>query len=156
MRYLETDMSNNETFNYSAFVSANAGQRVSGIDYIRAIYKTHQISDDFFVWMSRLIWPEIKVIDGHVFVSQLFDSDRFQSLRDSGKSMESIQYWMNLLEITGLFSEMSIQQAHEIAETIASAWNARIHASIGASHPIARVVTDSNGAEIFVTIGDSK
>jgi hypothetical protein len=141
-----------KSFNFNSFKLANPEIDVSGIDYVRAIYKTHQIDADFLVWFARLFWPVFKVVDGRIYVDNLFDENRYQKLLSNGITPKCAQYWMNLLEITGLFDDIKDSQALELAEIIVNAWNSKMLACnvVGAS---ARVINDSNTKEIFVTIG---
>lgn len=146
-------MGENKPFNFVAFVSANEGKSVSGFDYLHAIYTSQSLPPDFIVWMAKLYCPEFKVVNGIVFISEIFDDDRYQSLLRDGRSPTEVQFWMNLLEITGLFDDLSCSQAMVIAESLATSWNLKLSAEFGNDSALARAVHDSGTGEVFVTIG---
>lgn len=141
------------SFNFDSFRLANPEKEVSGIDYLRAIYKAQIIDGDFLVWFARLFWPEFKLIDGLVFVETLFNADRYREFVGCGKTAKDAQYWMNLLEITGIFDELTHAQARELADVVAATWNSKMLASLGVVKTPARVVDDGDTGEVFVTIG---
>jgi hypothetical protein len=109
---------------------------------------------DFMVWFARFLWPEFRMVDGRVFVVTLFDSRQYHAILNSGETNEGAQYWMNLLEITGVFAQLSHPQARELAEIVAATWNAKLLADLGEVRTRARVVDDWGTGEVFVTIGD--
>lgn len=146
-------MGNENSFDFESFVSANKGRLVTGFDYLHTIYKAHGLCADFIVYFAKLFWPDFKIVDGLTFISELFDSERYQSLLKDGRNSKEAQFWMNLLEITGLFDELSIDEATQIAEAIASSWNSKLEAEYGNLSVPARVIRDDETGEVFVTIG---
>ena len=146
-------MDEEKSFNFKSFVSANRGQVVTGFDYLRAVYKAHGLTADFIVYFAKLFWPDFKMVDGQIFISDLFDSERYQSLLNNGRNPNEAQFWMNLLEITGLFDEISIDEAIQIAEAIAVNWNSKLDTEFSNESLPARVIHDDETGEVFVTIG---
>lgn len=63
------------------------------------------------------------------------------------------QFWVNLLEITGVFDKLSFDQAMEVAVIVSESWNSKILKEFGAEHALARYILDEDTGEIFVTIG---
>jgi hypothetical protein len=145
-------MSGNKPFDFASFVSANEGRIVSGFDYLHVVYKSQGLTADFILWFARLFWPDFKTVDGMIFVSELFDTERYQKLLSDGCSHTQAQFWMNLLEITGLFDDLSTEQATTIAELLADSWNSKLHKEIGISQVLARAICDEETGEVFVTI----
>lgn len=156
MRFQGIDVMPIKSFDFSSFISANPEKSVSGIDYLHAIYKTQRIDGDFLVWFARLFWPEFKVVDGLVFVASLFDDDQYREIVIGGKTAERAQYWVNLLEITGLFDELTQNQARELADVVAATWNSKMLASLGEVKSPALVIEDASTGEVFVTIGTAE
>lgn len=142
----------NKSFDFSSFVSANPGRRVSGFDYIHSIYKAQSIDGDFLVWIARLFWPEFKIVDGRVFVATLFEDTRYRTLIENHTTAGSPQFWTNLLEITGIFDELSYVQAKELADVLAHTWNSKLSIEFGEVLSQARVVEDELSGEVFITI----
>ncbi len=146
-------MSDNRPFDFASFVSANVGRVVSGCDYLRAVYKFHGLSGDFILWFAKLFWPDFKIIDGMVFIAELFDSEHYQSLLDDGRSSAEAQFWMNLLEITGLFDDLSADQAMSVAKAFTASWNSKLVSDFGVAAVLARAIYDDDTGEIFATVG---
>lgn len=146
-------MSNGESFDFASFVSANPESNISGFDYLHTVYKSQGLAADFILWFAKLFWPEFKIADGLVFVAELFDSERYQALLNGGMRAAEAQFWMNLLEITGLFDDLSSNQAVEIATSLTDSWNAKLHQEVGIPITLARTIYDKETGEVFVTIG---
>ncbi|GAB6262869.1 hypothetical protein [Photobacterium sp. R1] len=146
-------MSYSKPFNFTMFASANAGRNVSGFDYLHAAYKSQELAADFILWFARLFCPDFKTVDGAVFISELFDTERYQELLSNGHSSTQAQFWLNLLEITGLFDDLSIDQAMEIAEFLADSWNSKLNKEFEGTSTLARAICDEETGEVFVTIG---
>jgi len=146
-------MGNENSFDFKSFVLANNGQLVTGFDYLHTIYKTHGLSSDFIVFFAKLFWPDFKVIDGVVFISELFDSEYYQSFLKDGRNINEAQFWMNLLEITGLFDGLSIDEAVQVSEIVVKSWNFKLGIECGNVSVLARFIRDDETGEVFVTIG---
>lgn len=146
-------MSDNEPFDFTSFASANVGRMVSGFDYLHAVYKSQGLAVDFILWFARLFWPDFKTVDGMIFVSELFSAERYQELLGNGHSPTQAQFWMNLLEITGLFDDLPADEALGIAESLANSWNSKLQKELGVSSTPARAIVDEETGEVFVTIG---
>lgn len=146
-------MGDKRSFDFRSFVLANKEQEVSSFDYLHAIYKSHGLPDDFIIYIAKLFCPEFRVIGGLVFISELFDSKRYKSLLKEGRSAGEAQFWMNLIEITGLFDELSTEDAMSVAESLAACWNAKMGVQFKEVLTPARAIRDDETGEIFVTIG---
>jgi hypothetical protein len=145
-------MIKNKSFDFSSFASANEGKNISEFDYLHAIYKTHDIDNDFFVCMANLFWPKFKLFNELIFIEELFVEAAYQQLLGEGNSAKSAQFWTNLLEITGLFDGISFAQAQDIANIIVATWNSKIIADFGAIGQSARMIVDDEAGEILLTI----
>ena len=75
---------------------------MTGFDYVHAIYHTQKLSADFSVWMAKLYWPEFKVVDELVYIAHNFDAEQYRVLVSGPVSPAERQYWMNLIEVTGI------------------------------------------------------
>ncbi|MEE4100778.1 hypothetical protein [Pseudomonas viridiflava] len=144
-----------EPFDFASFRADNAHHLVSGFDYIHAVHHTQRLSADFALCMAKLYWPEFVRVDGWIFVKETFDEAYYLSLLESDNSPAKNQFWMNLLEVTGLFENLSMPQSTVVANALAGSWNAKLASESGPSFAQARAIVDDEGCEVFVTIGFS-
>ncbi|MCJ8175713.1 hypothetical protein MRS45_06340 [Pseudomonas viridiflava] len=144
-----------ETFDFASFRVDNAHHLVSGFDYIHAIHHTQRLPADFALCMAKLYWPEFIRVDGWIFVKENFDEAYYLSLLESDNSPAKSQFWTNLLEVTGLFENLSMPQSTVVANSLAGSWNAKLASEFGPSFAQARAIVDDEGCEVFVTIGFS-
>ncbi|WP_126283745.1 hypothetical protein [Burkholderia stagnalis] len=149
-------MDNAKAFDFASFVSANPQASVSGLDYVHTVYKDQGLVYDFIFHFARLFCPDFVVVNGGVFVSELFRGEKYENLLNGGDAIHEIQFWMNLLEITGMFDDIYSDQAAEIAKLIAESWNAKMQREFGDLSVPARVISDNETGEVFVTIGYTK
>ena len=119
MKFQKVRMSNSKSFGYDSFKLINTGKDVSGIDYLHAVYKSYGLDADFVLYIANLFWPKFKAIDNIIFIEELFDTMRYHDFITDELNAKEIQYWINLLEITGLFDDLSTNQAKVVADAIA-------------------------------------
>lgn len=142
----------NKSFSFIEFQRSNSGKNISGIDYVQAVYATTQLHFDFLLHYAQLLSPTIKIVDGRAFIGELFDADRHLELLKTIQDTDQAQYWMNLLEITGLFDDLTTEQAVALAQIISQCWNNKLLAEHGSSCGEARYICDTDSDEVFVTI----
>lgn len=142
-----------ETFDFASFRADNAHHLVSGFDYIHAIHHTQRLPADFALFMAKLYWPEFMRVDGWVFVKENFDEAYCLSLLESDNSPAKNQFWMSLLEVTGLFENLLLPEATVVANALAGSWSAKLASEFGPSFAQARAIVDDEGCEVFVTFG---
>ena len=147
------NMLSKPSFDFASFRATNKERNVSGLDYLHAIYKSQDLPADFALWFSKLFKPDFKILGGMAFVAELFDEARYQELLGNGQRPDQAQYWLNLLEITGLFDNLTFEQASTLAERIAESWNLALTNQFGVQQALARVIVDGDTDEVFVTIG---
>ena len=146
-------MCESRPFDFSSFSSANMGIAVSGFDYLHAVYKSQDLPADFIFWFAKMFWPEFKTVDGVIFISEIFDPARYKELMNDNKYCKNAQFWMNLVEITGIFDGLSSDQAMIIAKILANSWSSKLYSETGDKMMIARAINDEETGEVFVTIG---
>lgn len=149
-------MGNKILFSYHDFIEANDNVKVSRFDYLRSIYKVAELPTDFLLCFARLFSPEYIIVGGKVIVMELFDPNNFEDLLNKGHSVSSAQFWTNLIEITGLFDELTTSNALELAEIIVNMWNIKLIKEFGTIVDEARVIHDSDSEEIFIVIGTAE
>jgi hypothetical protein len=146
-------MLSKSSFDFASFRAANKERNVSGLDYLHTVYKSHDLPADFVLWLSKLFKPDFVLLGGMAFVAELFDEARYQELLGNGQRPDQAQYWLNLLEITGLFGNLTVDQASTLAERIAKGWNLVLSNQFGTEQALARAIVDGDTDEVFVTIG---
>lgn len=109
---------------------------------------------DLILRFAKIIYPEFQILDGKIYISELFDLDYYQELLKSGRNISEVQFWLNLLEVTGLFDDLSNNQAMEFAELLVKSWNAKLRSEFPETLDNARIVDNKEIGEIFVTIGN--
>lgn len=142
-------------YTFSEFRAANSSKALSALDYVRSIYKSHELPPDFIVCYSRLYRPEIRLEGDRVFIADLFDQSRYEEILASGADSAAAQYWINLFEITGLFDELNQVQAVTVAKDIAASWNSAIDTTHPGAIGRATVITDQATGEVFISIGSA-
>ncbi len=138
-------------FSYEEFISLNNETEASELDYLRIIFDLTDLHPDFIVSIARLLHPEFKVIQGCAFPVNIFSQNKFDRMLAEGKSVEDIQYWINLVGVADLFPSLSDKQSLEIANSIVACWNYRL-ASYAQEVGSARVIVDSELREVFVSL----
>lgn len=144
-------MSSGSENSYARFLQVNSGRNVSGLDYVRSVYKSIDVPNDFLIWFSRVFLPDFEVHDNRAFVRFLYDEERYLDYCHSSGG-ESAQYWSNLLEVTGVFDEVSTEDALELANRVVFCWNSKLDSEFSKDVGRARVVCDEISKEVFVTI----
>ncbi|EMN6203186.1 hypothetical protein WB527_004139 [Vibrio vulnificus] len=148
-------MSNKTMYDFAMFSNANKGKDVSGFDYLHAVYQSQGLTPDFVLWFSRLFSPEFKVVGGQIYISVLYSQEIYNELLKEGHEHSQVQFWMNLLEITGLFNDLSIEQAMEFAQMVVNSWNFKLNKEFNELTAKARMIYDEDSEEVFVTIDAS-
>lgn len=144
-------MEKKDSFDFASFVSANSDHYVSGFDYLQIVYKANSLHADFIYWFAKLFWPDFKTIDGKVFLQELFDQEYYKELTEEKGNNIDIQYWMNLIEITGLFDDLPVERAIEMSESIAKCWNSKLSMD-GIVSCRAIAIFDEETEEVYVTL----
>ena len=135
---------------FQAFALINSPKRVTGIDYVQTMYKATNLPVDFVLELAKLLWPVFVLADGKVFLESLFEQERYESLLSTDS--RTAQYWINLLEVTGLFDDLSVDQARGLASVIANCWNAKLETEFEPGVGRARPIWDQSTDEVFVSI----
>ncbi|WP_040508356.1 hypothetical protein [Leptospira wolffii] len=146
-------MEKKDSFDFASFVSANSSHYVSGFDYLQIVYKSNSLHTDFIFWFSKLFWPDFKIIDGKVFLQELFDQKYYDELIGAGENDDDIQFWMNLLELTGLFDDLPLGQAIDVSKSLVQCWNSKLSID-GIVSVRARAIFEEDTEELFITIDD--
>lgn len=139
-------------WSFSEFAAANNGS-VSGLDYVHAVYRTHRLHGDFLVQMAELLCPNFLEIDGLAFLSAQFRDEDYEKLLTDGHSRSGAQFWLNLLEISGIFDETDIATCLVLARTCCDCWNLKLRSQFLEKGQEARVIHDTEADEVFVVVG---
>lgn len=139
---------------YEKFVAANPEMDFTPIDYIHAISKFTKLPDDFYLFMTKMLWPSFFKIEGVIFILETFNKSSYDEYVNLGYSTEKSQPWVNQIEITSIFDGIKIDAAKQIAELIVAIWNGKLEIEFGRDMRLATVAVDLELEEVFVTIGN--
>ncbi|MGE8502324.1 MAG: hypothetical protein ACN6P1_08855 [Pseudomonas sp.] len=145
-------MNSDQPFSFIDFKKHNNDPAISGIDYVHAVYATTPLHFDLLIHYAQLFSPDMTVMDGRVFIRELYDENRHHALLESTEDADHAQYWMNLLEITGLFDDLTTEQAIALARIMSQSWNNKLLTEYGSSYGEARYIYDADSDEVFVTL----
>jgi len=154
MKYPERRVmpNSNELFNLADYLAANPGKKLGVTDYLHAVFKMGALPNDVLLSFVKFFWPALDVVDGRIYLSESFDSVKYSEYLANGRGLDEVQLWLNLTEITGIFEDVDIDDALEIASIITKIWNEKIRSEIGAIEDSARVIFEEDEGEVFVTI----
>ncbi|EKO13994.1 MULTISPECIES: hypothetical protein [Leptospira] len=139
-------------FTFADFLIANQNKKLGQFDYLHAIFTLSELPADLIKSFSQLFWPNYKLVDGFIFLEETFDQVHYEKYFAEKKNMKEIQFWINLIEITGIFPNLIESQAQEIAKTIELMWNTKIQIEFNHSTSKARWLHDPDTNEVFLTI----
>jgi len=139
-------------FSKSEFMKVNNGKKLNELDYLHAIYKFNDVHIDLVSSFSMLFNPKLELINGDLFIRDIFSIDKYDSFISEGKQIKEVQYWMNLIEITSIFENIELSKAQELAKSIEESWNNKISKLYPNSDINAFVINDQNTDEVFVTL----
>ena len=145
-------MSKNSLFSKIEFLDANKGKNLNFSDYLHAIFKLGGLPLDLVFSIKSLFSPEFQLIDNSVFLTEIFSQEVYDDHVKSGESLNSIQFWMNLLEITAIFEDITVDDAIKIATDIIHLWNLKLADQYGISCGCARMLHDEETDEVFIVI----
>jgi len=137
---------------YGAFLKANEGRSLSKFEYLYMVMRTNTISNDFYLFFSKLFHPTIVVKEGGYFIEENFDNDRYQECIALGQTGSEVASWLNLVEITALFEDMSYEEAGAFSNVISDCWNATLAREFPESGFISKVLFEEELGEVYVTL----
>jgi len=141
-----------DTQGYEAFLKANEGRSLSKFEYLYMVMRTNAISNDFYLFFSKLFHPTIVVKGGGYFIEENFDSDRYQECIAQGQTGSEIASWLNLVEITAFFEDMSYEEAGAFSNVVSDCWNATLAREFPESGFISKVLFEEELGEVYVTL----
>lgn len=137
---------------YSGFLADNGGRGLSKFEYLYMVMKTNTISSDFYLFFTKLFHPTIAVKGESYFIEENFDSDRYQECIAQGQASSEIAGWLNLVEITAFFEDMSYEEAGALANVVSDCWNATLVRAFPESGFISKVLFEEELGEVYVTL----
>jgi len=145
-------MNKENLFTFKEYKSINKDKNT--IDYMSFLFYLNHIPIDLAQSFNKLYNPEFIVIDDRLYNKEIFDQEIYYKYLKEETSPDSMQYFLNLIEITELFGgqDISNETAFEIANSIVYLWNLKISDKNLDKFGKARVAYDEEYDEIFVTI----
>ena len=115
----------------------------------------HHLHPDFIVHFAKMFWPDFKIIDDLVYLADNHALTYWDEMKENNYTTAERQFYWNLVEITGIFEELSNEEAMSFAETLAKCWNAKMVADFGEVPTPARAFFEEEYDEVYVTIGSA-
>lgn len=160
-------MNNNKALDFNQFQQANPHSIGNQLNYINFIYQALALPPDFIMAFQKFCSPDFILVDGLIYYADRFDKAKYNELQQQGKRPEEIQFWMNLILISGLFihfsandesfenvQDLPFESAQIFAKNLADSWNATITQKFGEQYAIAHYMYDEADQEIFITLGN--
>ena len=145
MSELNTDIS------YADYLSLNGG-RVSKFKYLYRVKESRQLHDDFMRIFASLYDPTIFFLDGGYFVSENYTQARYDDAVAQTADVSEISYWLNMVEITNLFGDISYGEAIKVGRVVCSCWGVKLNMKFPGSGFEAKLVVDDALDEVWVTL----
>lgn len=142
-------MENSKLFTLENFKNCNPDKDFNAFDYIHAIFKLAKLPNDLVCCLFKLLLPNFLLIDNEVFIEETYSEKYHQELLHEGKEAG---YWVNLLELTGIFEDIDTEMALDIAQQLEESWNHRLNEKGLLKHGQAKVIHDIETDEVFLTI----
>lgn len=109
---------------YDDWLKAN-GKGFSLFDYLYGEITQYGAPADIVWAVAKLTWPEFVMVDGRVFLKECFTEEKYASLRNEGRAPKEMEYWMNMVNVGGLFAEGDGTKLAAVAATFSAAWPAK-------------------------------
>jgi hypothetical protein len=131
---------------YPAWSAANGG-RLSWFDYAAGALHESRAPEDLVLALARILWPTFVEVDGLVFLSDSYSSERVEQLRSQGLEGAQLEHWMNLFCLDGLVPT----RCEDLAPRLLDTWRAKL----GADYPTrtfdVKVLRDEDVGDVCIT-----
>ena len=141
-------MKDNILTGFKDFIEENKSEKVTTFNYLRFLYMSQEINSEFIILLHKLWYPEFIIVENKVYVKELFEQRNIKISLHSEKS----QLWINILEITNLFYELSFDEAIYLTEFLVKSWNSKIHSEFPTVADRAKLLCDKQLDEVYITI----
>lgn len=139
-------------FSFKDFLKSNDNKDLNYLDYLQAVFKVGDLPTDIIFSFFDMMSPTFTVIDDHLFIKEFFVQDEYNEYLSQGKNKDEIQFWLNLVEITGVFESIDLSEAMNLARSLKKMWNCKIQSEELSMYGNARIIEDIDNSEIFITI----
>ncbi len=145
-------MSKLASSSFSDYLKNSEGPDLNFLLYLKDKTDDAELHEDFCLKFLELFSPTFRIVEGHVYLAATFDQAEYDAKFQRLRSFSEVQYWLNLYEITYIFENMSVQNAMQFANRLATLWNLRIEAEYPDALGRASVLYDEEQQEVFVCI----
>jgi len=137
-------------FSIEEFKSVNTNVNV--FDYIHAVFSNENIAADLVLAIDSIFRPNFKVVNGVLFVEELYSPEKHEFLESANKSNSEISYWVNLIDLTSVFEGVDFKLVLSIAEKIKASWNTELSRSYFGCNVQAALIEEVELGEIYLTL----
>jgi hypothetical protein len=142
---------------YERFKTINDGS-VSLFDYAHAVVRGASLPSDVFLAVALMVWPNLKEVDGNVYLAEQFSELRVEELRAEGRSSRDLEFWMNLFSVDGFlagFAGDSIEQERAFAALLASSWTMKLRHDYPGKLFNVRIIDSPEDGDVAVTFSQA-
>ncbi|MEE4151891.1 hypothetical protein [Pseudomonas viridiflava] len=136
---------------YADYLSLNKGG-VSKFKYLYRTKESRQLHRDFMSIFASLYDPTIFFQEGGYFVAENYSQVRYDEAAAQAENVQEISYWLNMVEITSLFGDISYDEAVKIGGVVCGCWSAKLNLKYPDSGFEARLISDDELDEVWVTL----
>lgn len=95
-------------------------------DYIHGIFLKNEASPDLGFAFLKLIWPDFIEVSGFVFLKENYRGDKIDALKETVRSDDELEFWINLTSLESIFPESYEQLARLITDELVAAWQCKL------------------------------
>lgn len=107
---------------YVEWMKLNSTKKFSLFDYINGVIQLRDLPIDVFVAVLKLFWPDFINFDNKIFIKEEFSEEKYRELIDNGCPDKDLEYWMNLINVDGLFHSESLEVTEYLSKYIEYLW----------------------------------
>lgn len=136
---------------YKNYLDLNEG-KVSKFKYLYMMKESEPLHEDFMMIFASLFNPRIFVRGGGYFLEETFVQSRYDKMVGDGVDLQEVSYWLNMVDLTGLFGDAGYEYAAEIGAVIQDCWNAKLNNQFPDSGFAAQLLLWEDLDEVWVTV----
>lgn len=115
-----------DLLDYEKWISANSSTEFSLFDYLHGIFSTKSLEPDLAIAFLNFFWPEFLCVGDLVFLKEEFSEKRYNNLINQGDGGKNLEYWMNIISISGVFESATFDQSKYICCHLSEIWKIKL------------------------------
>jgi len=117
-------------------------------DYLFIKCREKKFHSDILIAMFELNWPSLLEMNGKVFLKDLFNKEKLDSLNN-----ESVEYWMNLILLEEFFLDdpEGDQNGLRFVEGIKASWEMKLQKTFPNRKFVVELINDEETGDLGLT-----